>query len=139
MPTDREIYDELSFYTLGLGDQAFLHQNIVDAYAAQHVDEQTKPIRTVFALIGLYLTLEKEFTGRQVQKMHMRLAKQRKHWPTLSPPTATASITVADVLAIAPGEARDRAIRDWCAAVWEIWQPQRNVIVDLARAELGVS
>jgi hypothetical protein len=138
MPTDQEIYNELSFYTLGLGDEAFLHQNIVDAYAAQHVDEQTKPIRTVFALIGLYLTLEKGFTGKQVQQMHMRLAKQRKQWPKLSPPEATLSITVADVLAAAPGEARDHAIRDWCAAVWKTWQPQRNIIVKLTRDELDI-
>jgi hypothetical protein len=138
MPTDQEIYDELSFYTLGLGDRAFLHQNIVDAYAAQHVDEQTKPIRAVFALIGLYLTLEKGFTGRQVQQMHMRLAKQRKQWPKLSPPETTACITVADVLTITPGEARDQAIRNWCAAVWKIWQPQRNTIVELVRTELDI-
>jgi hypothetical protein len=138
MPTDQEIYDELSFYTLGLGDQAFLHQNIVDAYAAQHVDEQTKPIRTVFALIGLYLTLEKGFTGRQVQQMHMRLAKQRKQWPKLSPPKATANITVADVLTAAPGEARDHAIQNWCVAVWETWQQRRNAIVELVQTELDI-
>ena len=139
MPTDQEIYDELSFYTLGLRDEVFLHQNAVDAYAAQHVDEQTKPIRTVFALIGLYLTLEKGFTGRQVQRMHMRLAKQRRQWPRLSLPHLAAGITVADVLAAAPGEARDHAIRDWCAAVWEIWQPERKAIVDLVRTELDIS
>ena len=138
MPTDQEIYDELSLYTLGLRDKAFLHQNIVDAYAAQHVDEQTKPIRTVFALIGLYLTLEKGFTGRQVQQMHMRLAQQRKQWPKLSPPQATASITVADVLAAAPGEARDHAVREWCAAVWQTWEPHRRLIIDLAQDELDI-
>ena len=138
MPTDQELYDELSFYTLNLSDPAFLHQNIVDVYAAQHVDEQTKPIRTVFALIGLYLTLEKGFTGRQVQQMHMRLAKQRKQWPKLPPPQATAKITVADVLATPPGEQRDKAIRNWCEAVWETWQPQRNVIAELVRTELDI-
>jgi hypothetical protein len=138
MPADQEIYDELSFYTLGLRDDAFLHQNIVDAYAAQHVDEHTKPIRTIFALIGLYLTLEKGFTGRQVQQMHMRLARQRKQWPLLTPPEMTAKITVADVLSAAPGERRDKAIRDWCAAVWAIWQPQRDTIVELTRAELDI-
>ena len=119
MLTDQDLYDELSFYTLGLRDDAFLHQNIVDAYAAQHVDEQTKPIRTVFALIGLYLHIEKGFTGRQVQKMHMRLANRRKQWPTIPPPEEKAKITVADVLAAVPGEQRDAAIRDWCIAVWE--------------------
>jgi hypothetical protein len=138
MPTDQEIYDELSLYTLGLRDKAFLHQNIVDAYAAQHVDDQTKPIRVVFALIGLYLTLEKGFTGRQVQQMHMRLAKQRRLWPRLSPPEAVAKVTVADVLATAPGDQRDHAIRDWCKAVWEIWQPQRDKIVKLTRDELDI-
>jgi hypothetical protein len=138
MPSDQEIYDELSLYTLGLRDEAFLHQNIVDAYAAQHVDEQTKPIRTVFALIGLYLTIEKAFTGRQVQRMHMRLARQRKQWPKLPPAEATAKLTVADILATPPGEQRDKAIRHWCAAVWETWQPQRDIIVKLTRDELDI-
>lgn len=138
MQTVQQIYDELSFYTLSLGDAAFLHQNIVDAYAAQHFDEQTKPICITFALIGLYLTLEKGFTGKQVQQMHMRLARQRKQWLKLTQPGATASITVSDVLAAAPGKQRDQAIRDWCAAVWEIWQPQRQIIVDLAQTELDI-
>ena len=139
MHTDQELYDELSFYTLGLGDQAFLHQNIVDAYAAQHVDEATKSIRTVFALIGLYLYLEKGFTGRQVQKMHMRLASNRKHWPNIPPPEIKASMNVADVLASPAGEQRDKVIHDWCIAVWETWQSQREIIVDLVRTELDIS
>jgi hypothetical protein len=138
MATDQDIYDELSFYTLTHRDPAFIHQHIADAYAAQHVDEHTKPIRTIFALIGLYLTLEKGFTGRQVQQMHMRLARQRKQWPKLPPPEATARITVADVLATAPGEPRDHAIRNWCAAVWEIWQPQRDIIARLTQDELDI-
>jgi hypothetical protein len=138
VPTDQELYGELSFYTLNLGDPAFLHQEIVDAYAAQHVDDRTKPIRTVFALIGLYLYLEKSFTGRQVQKMHMRLASRRKRWPTIPPPNAAAGITVADVLATPPGEPRDKTIHDWCASVWETWQPHRQVIIDLARNELDI-
>jgi hypothetical protein len=135
---DQELFDELSFYTLNLSDAAFIHQHIVDAYAAQHVDEHTKPIRTVFALIGLYLYLEKGFTGRQVQKMHMRLASQRKHWPRIAPPNAKASITVADVFASPAGEPRNNAIRNWCAAVWKTWQPQRQIIVELVREELDI-
>jgi hypothetical protein len=138
MLPDQQIYDELSLYTLGLRDPAFIHQNIVDAYAAQHVDKQTKPIRTVFALIGLYLTLEKGFTGRQVQQMHMRLAKKRRQWPKLPFPKTAIKTTVADVLASTPGAQRDKAIHDWCAAVWAIWQPQRKIIVDLARIELDI-
>ncbi|MBU6429711.1 MAG: hypothetical protein KGR26_11910, partial [Cyanobacteria bacterium REEB65] len=49
----RQLYDELSAYTLSLADPGFSHQFVVDAYAAQHVAEDTKPIRTTFALVGL--------------------------------------------------------------------------------------
>ena len=138
MPTDQELFDQLSFYTLSLRDPAFLHQNAVDAFAAQHVDEETKPIKTVFALIGLYLTLEQGFTGRQVQLAHMRLAKQRKLWPKIPPPPESTSITVADILAAEPGPPRDQAIRNWCRAVWHTWQPQRETIVKLALEELDI-
>jgi hypothetical protein len=138
MPTDQELFDELSFYTLSLRDPAFLHQNAVDAFAAQQVDEETKPIKAVFALIGLDLTLEKGYTGRQVQLAHMRLAKKRKHWPKIPPTSQSASITVADALAAEPGPSRDQAIRDWCQAVWQTWQPQRETIVRLAQEELDV-
>jgi hypothetical protein len=58
MATDLDLFHELSFYTLSHGDPAFIHQNSVDAYTAQHADETTKPIAVVFALIGLYLHLE---------------------------------------------------------------------------------
>ena len=138
MPTDQELYDQLAFYTLSHPDPAFLHQHIVDAFAVQHAGEQSKPISVVFGLIGLYLFVEKGFTGKQVQKMHMQLAKHRRQWPALTPPKSQAGITVADVLTAAPGQQRDQAIRDWCAAVWEIWQPHRAYIAGLARKELDI-
>jgi hypothetical protein len=138
MPTDQELFDELCFYTMSLRDPFFLHQNAVDAFAAQHVEEDTKPIKTVFALIGLYLTLEKGFTGRQVQLAHMRLAKHRKDWPKLPPTSESTSITVANALAAEPGPAREHAIREWCQSVWQTWQPHRETIVRLAQDELNV-
>jgi len=138
MPTDQELFDELCFYTMSLRDPFFLHQNAVDAFAAQHVEEDTKPIKTVFALIGLYLTLEKGFTGRQVQLAHMRLAKQRKHWPKIPPTSASTSITIANALKAEPGPGREQAIRDWCEAVWQTWQSQRETIANLAQEELDI-
>ncbi|HUB17365.1 MAG TPA: DUF5946 family protein [Acidobacteriaceae bacterium] len=138
MPTDQELFDELSFYTLAHGDSAFIHENSADAYRAQHVDDTTKPMAVVFAVMGLYLYLEKNFTGRQVQLAHMRMARHRKEWPRVPIPKEQASLTVADVLTAEPGPARDARIRDWCAAVWEIWQESRPQIVALAKAELGV-
>lgn len=139
MPTDQELYDELAFYTLSHPDPAFIHQHIVDAYAAQCANDKSKPIQIVFALIGLYLHLEKGFTGKQVQRMHMRLARQRKSWPTFTPPGSVASITVRDVMAATPGEERDRKIDEWCTSVWQIWQPHRDQIVSFTTSELDIS
>jgi hypothetical protein len=34
-------------------DPSFIHQYVVDAFAAQQADEQTKPMKLTFALVGL--------------------------------------------------------------------------------------
>jgi Family of unknown function (DUF5946) len=65
-----ERYYELSYYTLGHKDPGFIHQHIVDAFAAQTANQNTKPIKVAFALIGLYLYLEKDYTGKEVQLAH---------------------------------------------------------------------
>ncbi len=53
--TAQEQYHELSFYTLAHTGKTFIHQHIVDAYAAQAADAKTKSITIFFALAGLYL------------------------------------------------------------------------------------
>jgi len=138
MPSDQELYNELSFYTLAHGDPAFIHQNVVDAFAAQHAEESTKPITIVFALIGLYLHVEKGFTGKQVQRAHMQLAKYRRQWFMPALPLDRGAIRIQDVLAVAPGPARDAMIRKWCESAWQPWSASRQQIVDLAKGELGV-
>lgn len=135
---DLERYNELAFYTLSHPDPAFLHQHLVDAYTAQHADETTKPIAIVFALIGLYLSTEKSFTGKQVQRVHMQLAKRRKVWPRLEPPSELEAITAAEVLAVPPGDDRDEMIRRWCASVWEAWGVHQGLIRRLVRDELDI-
>jgi len=115
-----------------------LHQHIVDAFAAQHVDENSKPIGVVFALVGLYLFVEKGFTGRQVRRFHMQLARQRKQWPRLTPPKDRGTITVLEVLASPPGLPRDDRIRAWCASACEAWGAVRNQIKELVKAELNI-
>jgi len=119
-------------------DPSFIHQNVVDAYAAQKADESTKNITVVFALIGLYLHVEKKFTGRQVQKAHMQLAKRRKQWFRPHLPHNRGGVGVADVLAAAPGPQRDAMIHNWCVSVWEACREARPRIADLAKNELGI-
>jgi Family of unknown function (DUF5946) len=136
--SDQDLYNELSYYTLAHGDRSFIHQHIVDAFAAQHASDASTPIAVVFALVGLYLHIEKGFTGRQVQRVHMQLARSRRQWPKMQPPEERGAITVADVLSAQPGPKRDAMIRRWCASVWEAWTGSRSRIVELLRTELGI-
>jgi len=57
----QEKYYELSYYTLSLGDAAFIHQYFVDAYTAQNASVGTRAIALTFALAGLYLYIEKGY------------------------------------------------------------------------------
>jgi hypothetical protein len=134
MPCNDDLYNQLAYYTLAHPDPAFIHQLVVDAYAAQNADES---IAVVFALVGLYLHLEKGFTGRQVQRAHMQLAKWPNTWVRPPLPSERGTIHIQDVLGAEPGPARDAMIERWCAAVWECWQPSQDQIVALARKYLG--
>jgi hypothetical protein len=139
MKTDLDRYNELAFYTLAHPDPAFIQQNVVDAYAAQHADESSKPIYIVFALIGLYLCVEKSFTGKQAQKAHMQLAKTRRQCTRPALPSDRGAITIRDVLATLPGPARDAMIHNWCVSAWEAWNESREQIIELAKNEVGVN
>lgn len=134
-----QLFQELSFYTLAIESPVFSHQFAVDAYSAQHAGGHTKPITVAFSLVGLYLAVEGNYTGRQVQQAHMRLAQQSKSWPL--PPTHAfqATLTVQDVLLAEAGPARDKLVRAWSSAVWQSWQPAHGLVAELASHYLGVS
>jgi hypothetical protein len=112
---------ELTAYTLSKGDPDFLHQVTVDAYGAQHPGGPTRNITTVYALVGLCLAIEHGYTGRQVQRAHMALAKRRTDWPRLEPPAMPGALTVQDVLRAEPGEERDKKLMEWARSVWAAW------------------
>jgi hypothetical protein len=65
------LYGELSMNNLERNDLNFTHQTCVDAYGAQHAGGHSKPITTVFSLVGLCLAIEHGFTGKKVQQAHM--------------------------------------------------------------------
>jgi hypothetical protein len=134
----REAYIELSYYTLAHPDPAFIHQHIVDAYAAQNADKDTKPINITFALVGLYLAIEKGFSGKQVQQAHMKLAKHRRQWFRFKLPENRGDTTVFDVLAASPGKQRDEMIRQWCVSVWNAYEGSQQQVRDIIQKELGV-
>jgi hypothetical protein len=129
--TLQEQYNELSFYTLSHQDPSFIHQHIVNAYIAQTADAATKPISIVFALVGLYLFIEKNYTGKQIQQIHSQMAKNKKTWPSIILPADRGNVHIADVLATMPGMERDAMIRTWCASVWAAYQNNRETIINL--------
>lgn len=127
------LYISLMGYTMSLGDAEFAHQYAVDAYAAQHPGPPGKPISTVFALIGLYLALERGYTGRQVQLVHMQIARQP--WPYLPPPATPGNITVAHLLDT-PEADRPAKLRSWMQSVWSSWAEQQAWIREQAQPYL---
>lgn len=129
-------YGELSAYTLAHGYGEFIHQLAVDTYAAQHAGPQARPIGTAFALIGLYLTFERGYSGRQVQDAHRRLAARSKHWPRFAPPRHVGTLTVEDVLREPPGEERDSRLRQWGHAVWDAWRDEHARVASLVASFL---
>ncbi len=99
-------------------------------------DENTKPIKMTFALIGLYLFLEKGFSGKEVQSAHVQLARKRKRWPRFEPPQRRGDIIVSDVLETPPGAERDAMIDKWRASVWEAYDASHKEVEDLVHKEL---
>ena len=123
------LFYELSGYTLSINDPGFIHQYIVDAYGAQHAGVPTNNIRVIFSLAGLYLATEHNYTGRQVQLVHMKIPKQI--WPDLAPPDVPAPITVADVINTNTEEEKIGMIEKWARSVWESWWQQHNYIREI--------
>jgi hypothetical protein len=124
--SEEEAYRTLCAYTLTRGDPDFIHQHVVDAWAAQHASEKSKPIGVAFALVGLYLHVEHQFTGRQVQRAHMTLARDRRPWPVFMLSEDRGTMTVIDVMVAPEGAERDGAIHAWCASVWGALSESRN-------------
>ncbi len=129
--TERDAYHELCGYTVTRGDPAFIHQHVVDAFTAQTADENTKPITLTFALVGLYLHVERHFTGKQVQQAHGYLARRKRSWPSFPLPGKRGATTAIDVLAHSAGHARDEAIHAWCASVWDAFRETHDLVANL--------
>jgi hypothetical protein len=133
MKGEQDSYNELCYYTLAHGDASFIHQHVVDAFAAQTAKENGKPIKLAFALVGLYLHVEKQFSGRQVQLAHMKLGRVKQAWPAFPLPGERGALTVAKVLAAPAGPERDAMIHQWCASVWEAFSGNREAVASLLR------
>jgi len=134
MSDERTAYDEVYVYTMER--PGFILQHVVDAHAVQTATADSKAIGVVFGLVGLYLRVEKQWTGRQVQQMHQRLGQRKREWPRVTLPTDRGTMTAVDVLAAPAGADRDQAIDAWCASVWTACSGSRQTIIDLLQEYL---
>jgi len=129
-------YDELSAWTLSHGDATFIHQYVVDAHAAQVADADTKPIALAMALVGLYLRVEHQWTGRSIQMAHMRLARAKREWPAFVLPFGRGAMREEEVLA---AEDREAAIDAWAGEVWAAYAESNRATVDALVREGGIT
>ena len=129
----REAYDALYVYTIERRGPSFILQHVVDAFMAQTAHDQSKPIGLTFALVGLYLHVEKQYSGGQVQRAHTQLARQKMKWPIFPLPRDRGSMTAGDVLAVPAGPDRDLAIDTWCRSVWAAFYESHQTIGELLR------
>jgi hypothetical protein len=125
---DAVAFQAVCAYSLTLGDPAFIHQHVVDVYAAQTADARTKPIKLTFALVGLYLLIEKQFSGKHVQRVHMALAQHKEEWPRFDLPEDRGALTAIATVAAPAGAERDRAIHAWCASVWTAYRDSHGAV-----------
>jgi len=132
---DEKLFHELSFYTLSHKGEELIHQHVVDAYTAQTADASTKLIAIYFALIGLYLLVEKNYTGKQVQNAHVALSYQSKNFKPISLPEYRGETHIEDVLNSLPGKQRDELIYQWCKSVWGAY---REVSKEIEEVAIGV-
>jgi hypothetical protein len=131
-----EMYHELSCYSSSHGDPEFIHQYVVDAFALETADDETKNIRVAFALIGLYLHVERNFTGKEVQNAHIKLGKQRKTWPRFVLPLNRGDISIKNVMECPEGLKRDMAIEKWCLSLWNAYLSCHEAVKELVQHEL---
>jgi hypothetical protein len=140
-PAEQEGYNQLTAWTLSLRDREFIHQHVVDVWALQHADEHSKAIAAPFTLLGMYLHLEKGYTGKEVQIAHMLLGQPhgrgpgRKQWPRFALPKDRGRMTVLDVMAV-PESERKKAIDRWCRSVWDACRDIQQQVRDWLQEEL---
>ena len=120
-------YDEVYAYAMG---RPGLLQHVADAHAAQTADAGTKPITLFFALAGLHLRVDRGFSGRTIQRVHMVMGRDRRDWPGVQPPADRGSITAADVHGRTEERERDQMIESWCRSVWAAYASSHAVVAE---------
>jgi hypothetical protein len=77
--------------------------------------------------------LEHEYTGKEVQDAHIRLAKLSKEWPVFNIPEHRGDLTVIHALETDAGPTRDMAIIEWASSVWKAYKNEQEAVREMLR------
>jgi hypothetical protein len=124
------ILESLYYYSLNHPGREFIHQHVVDASTLQSAGLDTKPLAVVFSLLGLYLYLYRGFTGKEVQGVHMKLARWKNELPVVIIPSVKGKLTPKEVMAEPAGVDRDLMIKEWCLSVWKAYAVNEKSVRD---------
>ena len=127
----RAAYDEV--YVYSMSRPRFILQHVVDAFVVQTANDESELIGVIFGLVGLYLHVERQFSGSEVQRVHMELGREKREWPSVELTGCLGRMTVLDVLNVSDGPQRDLAIDEWCRSVWKACASNRETIIGLLR------
>jgi hypothetical protein len=113
------------------------HQTCVDAFTAQHVGPKTAPLTVAFALNGLYLVLERGFSGIQVREAHGYLTNTVDSWERRSLPRSVGSMTAFDVALAADPADHAVLVERWGRSVWDAWAHVHEAVAELTDRQLA--
>jgi hypothetical protein len=138
------IYGEVAGF--GLDNSAELgrfHQLGVDTYGTQHAADHDRSIRVAYSIVGLYLSIERGWSGDDVRRAHQRMGKPQPSWPEFRRPDELGGVTVLDV-AMAGVRAGSvvghaEAAQRWARYVWDAWSAQHAEVASLASSTLAAN
>jgi hypothetical protein len=117
------------------------HQLTVDAYGAQHAGPPTGYVYVSYSLVGLYLALERGWSGTDIRALHQRMGHPDPSWPLFQRPLLTAGVTIADVAEagarVGSVEGHAASVERWAKSVWSSWADQRAVVIGLTTRLVG--
>ena len=115
------------------------HQTCVDAYAAQHVGPRMRPMTVCFALNGLYLVLERGWSGIEARAAHGHLARivPREDWRFFEPPDEGGPLTVLDVALASDPETQAVGVEAWGRSVWATWRHVHDEVRAMTERQLA--
>jgi hypothetical protein len=64
----RQVYYEITYYTLSKNDSCFIHQHVVDAYAAQNMERGRVLLLPYLPLSGFTLQQRKDIPGNRCSR-----------------------------------------------------------------------